>query len=486
MTRQIKILAIALMVLYSAVFLKLNQIQVLQADDLANDPRNSRVASRDFSRQRGVIQTADGVVIAQSEPSEGEFKRLRRYPQGPLYAPVTGHLSFTFGATGIERDYSDYLSGRTISTSLQGLSDVFSDKEITGNVTVTVRDSVQQVAAQQLGSRRGAVVALDPTTGAILALVNFPSYDPNPLAGHDQDAVQETYRRLEADPLKPLVPRSYREAYAPGSTFKVVTAAAAFERKADLTTKSYPVLRQLNLPHTNNDLPNFGGSSCGGVLPQLLRVSCNTGFAQMGLDLGIDALRGEAAEFGFERGGRPPLDLGPGAADSRFPDTSTWLADDPQLAQSAIGQNDVAATPLQMALVAAAVANKGVIMKPHAMSEIRDTEGDVVRRFAPSRWRKPMSEETAAALTEAMIGVVDSGTARGMAIPGVKVAGKTGTAQTVGRSAHAWIVGFAPADAPKIAIAVIVESQPGVSEATGGRVAAPIARAVIQAALSAP
>jgi penicillin-binding protein A len=484
MIRQIKLLAIALMLLYSAVFLKLNQLQVVQADDLANDPRNSRVASRDFARARGVIQTADGTVVAQSVPSEGEFKRLRQYPQGQLYAPVTGHFSFTFGATGIERDYTDYLSGRRLSTTLKGLGDVFSDKDRTGNVTLTVRNTVQQVAAQQLGSRRGAVVALDPTTGAILALVNFPSYDPNPLAAHDQTLVQQTYRRLEADPLKPLVPRSYREGFAPGSTFKVVTAAAALERKPELATKNYPVLRQLDLPHTNSDLPNFGGNSCGGTLPQILRVSCNTSFAQMGLDLGIDALRGEARDFGFDS--RPPLDLSPGAAQSRFPSTDGWLADDPQLAQSAIGQNDVLATPLQMALVAGAVANKGAIMKPHAMSEIRDTEGDVVRRYGPSKWRQVFGEDVAAALTEMMIGVVEGGTARGMAIPGVKVAGKTGTAQTTGRNAHAWIVGFAPADAPKIAVAVIVESQPGVSEATGGRVAAPIARAVIQAALNAP
>ena len=483
MTRQIKLLAVALMVMYSALFLKINQIQVVQASDLKNDPRNSRVATRDFARARGVIQTADGTVVAQSTPTDDQFKRLRQYPLGQLYAPVTGYFSFTYGATGVERAYSDDLSGRKLANSLRGLSDVFSDRQPTGNVTLTVKNAVQQVAAQQLGNRRGAVVALDPTTGAILAMVNVPSFDPNPLAGHDQKVVQDAYKQLASDATKPLLPRAYGEIYAPGSTFKVITASAALERKPELATKPYPVLRQLDLPHTNADLPNFGGNSCGGVLPQLLQVSCNTGFAQMGLDLGIDALKSEAQDYGF--GEHPPLDI-PGTARSRFPDTTGWLRDDPQLAQSAIGQNNVAAAPLEMALVAAAIANDGVMMRPHVMGEIRDDEADVIRRYVPSSWRKPITPEVADALTQMMIGVVNSGTARAMAIPGVQAAGKTGTAQTTGKNAHAWIIGFAPVDAPKVAVAVIVESQPGVSEATGGRVAAPIARAVIQAALGAP
>lgn len=483
MTKQIKYLAVALMVLYSAIFLKLNQIQVVQAGDLKNDPRNSRVATRDFARARGVIQTADGTVIAESVPVDSRFKRLRQYPHGALYSPITGYFSFTYGATGVERAYSDHLSGRKLANSLRGLSDVFTDREPVGNVTLTVKHAVQQVAAEQLRNRRGAVVALDPTTGAILAMVNVPTFDPNPLAGHDQSAVRATYERLAADDTKPLLPRSYGEIYAPGSTFKVVTASAALERKPELATKSYPVLRQLDLPHTNADLPNFGGASCGGPLPQLLRVSCNTGFGQMGLDLGKDDLRGEAEDYGF--GHRPALDI-PGAARSVFPDTSDWLRDDPQLAQAAIGQNEVAASPLQMALIAAAVANGGVIMKPHVMAEVRDDEADVIDRYVAGAWRKPISPEVSDALTAMMIDVVNAGTARGMAIPGVQAAAKTGTAQTVGRNAHAWILGFAPVDDPKVAVAVIVESQEGVSEATGGRVAAPIARAVIQAALGAP
>jgi peptidoglycan glycosyltransferase len=248
--------------------------------------------------------------------------------------------------------------------------------------------------------------------------------------------------------------------------------------------KSYPVLTRFQLPHSTATLPNFGGESCGGQLPQLLKVSCNTGFAMVGLDVGPDALAGEAGDYGFNS--RPPLDVYPGAASSHFPAATSFIRDDPTLAQAAIGQHDVSATPLEMALVAAGIANKGVIMKPHVMGEIRDSEGDVVTRYNPSPWITPITPDVAAAVTQMMIGVVNGGTATRIAIPGTQVAAKTGTAQTVGKNAHAWIVGFAPADAPKIAVAVIVESQPGVSEATGGRVAAPIARAVIQAALSTP
>jgi peptidoglycan glycosyltransferase len=293
--------------------------------------------------------------------------------------------------------------------------------------------------------------------------------------------VQDAWKQLQADGAQPLLPRAYRRRYAPGSTFKVVTSAATLDRKPELATKAYPVLRQLDLPGTTRNLPNFGGSSCGGTLPQLLKVSCNTGFAQMGLDLGADNLTAEAEAFGFKQ--RPPLDL-PAVAPSFFPDAASFARNLPALAQSAIGQQDVAATPLQMALVAAGIGNQGVAMKPHVMAEIRDADGQKVRGFDAQQWLRFTSPETAAAVRDMMVGVVNGGTATRAAIPGVQVAAKTGTAQTTGKDAHAWLIGFAPADNPIVAVAVIVESQPGVSEATGGRVAAPIARTVMQAALT--
>lgn len=483
MNRQIRALGIALVALFVALFAQLNYIQVLRADDLANHPGNNRVAVRDFSRPRGEIRTSDGVVIARSTPVDTPFERLRQYPEGPLFAHITGFFSFTFGGDGVERTYAAELSGRSGDVRIRQLGNVLADEPQGANVTLTVSKAVQEAAAGALGSRRGAVVALDPRTGAVLAMQSFPTYDPNPLSAHDQKAVRAEWERLTADPGKPMLPRTYRERYAPGSTFKVVTAAAAIERAPELVAKDYPVTATLDLPQTDQDLPNFGGGRCGGMVPNLLRVSCNTGFAQLGLDLGADRLSAEAVDFGF--GSAPPIDL-PAAARSFFPEAGAFERDLPALAKSAIGQQDVSATPLQMALVAAAVANGGVAMEPHVMAEVRDPRGRLIRSAAPSAWHQAMSPQNAALLRDMMVGVVASGSGTRAAIPGVTVAGKTGTAQTEGDNAHAWMIAFAPAEAPTVAVAVIVESQDGVTEATGGRVAAPIAQAVMSAALNQP
>jgi peptidoglycan glycosyltransferase len=482
MDRQIRKLGAVLMGLFVLLFLQLNNLQVLQADKLADDPRNTRNATRDFAKPRGQILSADGAVLARSVPVDGPFERQRQYPEHDLFAHITGYFSFTYGSNGIERRYNDVLAGR--DSEARSLRDFLDDRTRVEDVTLTITKRVQQVARDALGTRKGAVVALDPTTGAVLALWSFPSYDPEPLAAHDQQAVQKAWEDLNANADRPMVPRTYRRAYAPGSTFKVVTAAAALEQAPDLVAKDYPRLKTLDLPQTDKDLPNFGGGTCGGTLPQLLKVSCNTGFAQMGLDLGADKLASEARDFGFAQ--RPPLDL-PAVEKSVFPEASSFERNLPGLAQSAIGQQDVNATPLQMALVAAGVANGGTIMKPYVLGEVRDDQGNVVRRASPSPWKTATSPENAAALRDMMIGVVNGGTATRVAIPGVQVAAKTGTAQTTGDNSHAWIVAFAPAQAPRVAVAVVVESQPGLGDTvTGGRIAAPIARAVLQAALGAP
>ncbi|MDP9070719.1 MAG: penicillin-binding protein 2 [Actinomycetota bacterium] len=482
MDRQVRRLGLALLVLFCALFLQLNYLHVVRADKLANAPGNNRNAVRDFSRERGTIETLDGTVLAESVPTDDVFKRLRRYPEGELFAHVAGYFSFTFGTDGVERTYNDDLAGRSVP--LRRLRDVLSEDVRTGNVILTLSKSLQQVARDQLGRRKGAVVAINPTDGAVLAMWSYPSFDPNPLAAHNQRPVQEAWQSLQAAPDKPLLARSFRERYPPGSTFKVVTAAAALDRAPELRSKDYPRLRDLDLPQTDRNLPNFGGSSCGGDLPALLKVSCNTGFAQMGLDLGADKLAGEARDFGFAA--QPPLDL-PAVARSVFAEASSFARDKPALAKSAIGQQDVSATPLQMALVAAGVANGGVVMKPHVMKEVRDSEGEVVRSWRPEPWTRAMSPDSAAALGEMMVGVVNGGTATRAAVPGAQVAAKTGTAQTTGDNSHAWIIAFAPAEAPRVAVAVIVESQPGLGDTvTGGRVAAPIAQAVLRAALASP
>jgi peptidoglycan glycosyltransferase len=314
----------------------------------------------------------------------------------------------------------------------------------------------------------------------VVAVSFFPSYDPSPLAAHDQAQVQKSWNLLQLDKQNPMQPRSFRESYPPGSTFKVVTSTAVEQRAPELLSKSYPQLRELELPQTTSKLANFGREQCGGTLPDLLRISCNTGFAQIGLDLGAERLVAQAEDFGFNA--RPPLDM-PAVATSRFPPVPAFKHDLPALAHSAIGQRDVSVTPLQMALVAAGIANGGTIMKPHLMAEIRDSEGAVVRTAKPEAWRVATTAEAASAVRDLMVAVVASGTGTAAQLPGVAVAGKTGTAQTGRGTAHAWFIAFAPAEAPRVAVAVIVEDQPAVREATGGLVAAPIAKQMMKAAL---
>ncbi|HUR23712.1 MAG TPA: penicillin-binding protein 2 [Acidimicrobiales bacterium] len=482
MNRQIRKLGVVMIVLFSALFFQLNYLQVIKADDLNNHSGNSRAVVRDFSQPRGIIQTADGAVIAQSVPSGDAFKFQRQYPLGPMFAHLTGYFSFTYGSEGVEKEYNDALTGKVSKGSFDP-RDLLVEKDKTADVTLTVRRDLQELATAQLGDRKGSVVALDPRSGAILAFADYPTYDPNALASHSQDPVRQAWTQLNADAGKPLLPRTYRERYPPGSSFKVVTTAAALATgTATPAQPVYPTLRELPLPNSGGQtLANFGGGTCGGPLPEALRVSCNTAFAQLGMDLGAQKLSGAAGDFGFNK--VPPIDLPYGAA-SNFPPASAFARDLPGLAKSAIGQQDVAATPLQMALVAAGIANNGVIMTPHVMSEVRDSEGEVLQRFEPKPWLTAVPPSVAQQTRDMMVGVVAGGSGSRAQIPGVAVAGKTGTAQTGLDKSHVWFISFAPAEAPRIAVAVMLEDQPSTTEATGGALAAPIAAAVIRAALA--
>ena len=351
-------------------------------------------------------------------------------------------------------------------------------------VELTIDPAMQQAAWDALGDQRGAVVALDPTTGAILAMVSKPSYDPNVLASHDTAAVTEAWASLIDDPTDPVVNRAIAgTTYPPGSTFKLVTAAAALE--SGLTTDSpLPAPDVYTLPGTSTTLQNFGGSSCSATgamtMSDALRISCNTAFADLGVRLGADALRDQAEAFGFDTDLSVPMTV----TRSRFP--ADGAIDEAQTALSAIGQYDVRVTPLQVAMISAAIANGGVEMTPYLVSTVRDQDLSVIDTATPAALGRPVSSTTAAALREMMLGVVENGSGTSAQISGVQVAGKTGTAQTTdGAAPHAWFTGFAPADDPQVAVAVVVENGGNAGdEATGGKVAAPIARAVIEAALS--
>ncbi|MEX2254602.1 MAG: penicillin-binding transpeptidase domain-containing protein [Acidimicrobiia bacterium] len=483
MNRAIRRVGSAIVVMVLLLVAQLTYLQVIDADNLKDDPRNVRSAIRDANRPRGPILTADGEVLARSVPVDDgtEFKYQREYPLGPLFSQVVGYQSFVIGNSGVERTYNDELVGRDTELQIENLPDVIGGNEAVGTVVLSLRADMQRAAAEALGFRKGSVVALDVTTGEILAMFSNPSYDPQPLASHDVDEVQKYFTTLSEDPAKPDLPRAYRERYPPGSTFKVVTTSVGLDDGVTTPDKVYPTISELPLPLTNVSISNFGRQSCGGTLEQSFVRSCNTTFAQIGLDLN------EQFPPGMERfgiGSAPPIDLEPGAAASIGPPEGSDL---PRYGLAGIGQGDVATTPLQMALIAAGIANGGVIMQPHVGAEIRDANDDLVRRIDSAEWHAGASAGTAQAVASMMVQVVQSpnGTGTGGRIPGVTVAGKTGTAQVDGAAApHAWFIAFAPAEAPKIAVAVIVENGGDIgSEATGGRLAAPIAAQVLRVGL---
>ena len=486
MNRQVRRVGIGVVGCFLALFLQLNYLQVVKADSLANDPRNVRAVKRAFSDPRGEILTADGVIVARSQPVDDQFERLRTYPTGPLFGHLSGFFSFNFGASGVEHAYNKDLSGRSPEQQFRNLGDWLIGKERTGDAVLTLSSVAQEVARDALGSRKGSVVVLDPSTGEVVALWSSPSYDPSPLSSHSPKAAQEVFDGYTKDPTNPMLARAYRERYPPGSTFKVVTAATAIETGTATTQTGYPVLRFLDLPQSDKQLRNFGGSNCGGTMAESFRRSCNTTFGRIGLDLGEKLIDGMKA-FGVTED--VPFDLP--EVRSAGPAPGSFRRNQPSFANAAIGQGDIAITPLQMALVAGAIANGGVLMAPHVVREIRDTDGRVVRRIGPSEWKRAVQPPTAAAVTQMMVDVVRAGTGTAAAVPGYTVAGKTGTAEAPGgpdgNAPHAWFIGFAPAEAPRFAIAVIVERGGDLGdEATGGRVAAPVAGKVLAKLLALP
>lgn len=487
MNRQIRLLGLGIMVLFVALFVQLNYVQIIHADALDHNPLNGRAVVKEYTAKRGNILSADGITLATSVPTKDSFKYLRQYPTGSLFEQITGYYSFTYGSDGAERYYDKILTGKSspfrLPTSLNGLRELLTNTDQSQSVTLTVSDKLQTVAQKQLAGRIGSAVALDPKTGAVLAMYSNPTFDPNQLAGHNLQQVQAAYKAIAAQPGGAFNSPAYRQTWFPGSSFKIITSAAVYDHQPALATKVYPNLAALPLPQSNQQLHNFAGEVCGGQLLELFTVSCNTGFGQVGLDLGADSLYSEAHSFGFDQ--TPPLDL-PFAAKSHFPSASTFKNALPFLAYSAIGQEDVQATPMEMALVGGAVADGGTMMTPHILDHVTNSQNQVVSTYKPSKWLQATSPGTASQLTQLMLSVVNSPNGTGVAaqIPGVQVAGKTGTAQTGTGRIDAWFVAFAPADNPQIAVAVVLPNQPSANEYQGGTLAAPIAKALIQSYLA--
>ena len=461
--------------------------QVFRADGLRSDPRNQRVLLDEYSRQRGQI-TASGQLLAYSVATSGRYRYLRVYPDPFAYAPVTGFYSLRFSSSGLERAEGPVLNGSDQRLFGRRLADFFTGRDPRGgNVDTTIVPRVQ-LAAWQAMSRgcpdgcRGSVVALDPATGKVLAMVSAPSYDPNLLASHDTDAQGEVWRQLRDDPESPLTNRAIAERYPPGSTFKVITAAAALESGLP-DTEPLTAAARIPLPDSTLSLENYGGEPCGPApaapLREAFEKSCNTAFVELGLRLGGDTLRRTAEAFGFDSP-QPPIPLQ--VAES----TVGPLPDAAAVGMSAMGQKDVAVTPLQNAMVAAAIANSGVAMQPYLVESLEGPDLSAVAETAPRPQRRAVSAQVAAKLTDLMI-AAEKFTQQDGAIPGVQIASKTGTAEhgTDPRNTppHAWYIAFAPAQNPRVAVAVLVEDGGDRLSATGGALAAPIGRATIAAAL---
>jgi peptidoglycan glycosyltransferase len=465
--------AVVASVLFLALLVNVSIVQLWRQSSLSADDRNRRVLDAEFAQNRGAILAGD-TQIATTTPVKDRFLYQRSYPQGSLYATVTGWYAYDFGRSGLESKYSNDLAGTASSQTLDRLVDMFTGATPVGaTIQTTINPKLQQVAAQQLAGKKGAVVAIDPKTGAILAMVSTPTYDPNALATHDLTAARTAWTALNADATRPLSDRGTREIYPPGSTFKLVTAATALENgMAADTLINTP--SQLTLPNSSSVLGNEG-SACGNgqqTLDRALQLSCNTAFANLGAALGADKIRAQAEKFGFNS--TPMTDIN--AAKSQFPKS----VDAAQTMLSAIGQYDVAASPLQMAMVVSAICNDGVLKTPYLVSEVRSADLKVLYRHGPDD-RQALSAASAQALQQMMVNVVQKGTGTKAQVAGVVVGGKTGTAQTdLTKNPYAWFVSFAKD--PDIAIAVFIEdANVDRTDIAGGALAGPIAKALIEA-----
>jgi penicillin-binding protein A len=464
--------AISVLVLFTLLIINVNYIQVVRSDELRTDSGNTRILAEEYDRERGSIVVA-GNEIALSTPTDDRLTYLRQYPGAELYAPVTGYYSVVYNKTGLEKAENDVLSGSDPRLVFRRIADLFTGRDPAGgNVELTIDPATQKAAMDSLNGVTGAVVALDPSTGAILALASTPSFDPNQLTSHDPAAIRAYREQLSDDQL---TNQAISQRYSPGSVFKVVVSAAALATGKYTPQTPIPAPDELTLPGTSTTLENFNGESCNGGADQplidALTISCNTAFAQLGIDLGEERVRDMAEAFGIdEQAFKMPLTVAP----SKLGD----IENDAQLGVSSIGQQDVQLTPMQAAMIASAVANDGRLMKPYLVSQVQAPDLTVVDKTDPEEMSTPVSPEVAAQLTEMMVSVVDNGTGRRARIDGVQVAGKTGTAENSAND-HTWFIGFAPADDPKIAVAVFVRN----GGRTGGDISAPIAKTVIQAYL---
>lgn len=492
MDKRIRVVAVFFVLCFGVLFLQLNDLQVRNAGALQHSPDEPTTVVSTWDLPRGDIVSSDGTVLAYSTKSGAGPGYVRHYTNGPLYADVTGYYDWAQQALqyGVEDEYNRYLVQH--ESSVHNLGDLLTQTNGTDTVEVTISSRLQAAAEAALAPyNAGGVIAIDPTTGAVLAMYSKPSYDPNKLSSANSAAINKYYSSIVKNPLNPEWPPldngvTYNLT-APGSTFKMITTSAIFDHKPSIALEIVKPATALTLPQTSNQLHNFAGESCGGDLAVNLAVSCDTAYGHYGLQLGARSLAAEANAFGLNQ--RPPIDL-PSAevSVSAFPSVSFLDQNLPAIAYSAIGQDNVTESVLQDALITSAIADGGTIMTPHLMAHVLNDLGRVVASYRPHAWLHATSIATADQVRQLMLGVAKSGTAAGIFPPSLDVAAKTGTAEVGNNNCSSnWLVATAPAgggQVPKIAVAAVVPYQPGLScDGTGAQYAGPVVAKVLDAAL---
>lgn len=486
MNKTLRQLFTAVIALFVVLGLSSTIITAVAAGRLNADPRNSRALYHQIGAPRGSILASDGTVLAKSDPVNDAFEYQRSYSDGMVYAPITGYFSITHPVDrGIEMSRNELLSGDADALFWQKFRSLLTGDENKGaSVETSIDAKLQQDTYHMLDGKDAAAVAIEPKTGRILAMVSTPSYDPNQLAQHNTDAANSTYSSLTSGDNSPMINRTTSQYYPPGSTFKTVVAAAALESGKYQTDTSIPAGASYTLPGTAANLTNVESAANGTdgkiSFEDAFAYSSNTAFAQLGVSLGNQALDDQARKFGFDSSitvdGNDSTGSPMKAISSSFP---TNMADD-KLALASIGQGDVKETPLQNALIAASVANGGTLMQPTLVDRVRASDLSVISQTQPAVMAQPFSKDTASKLNSMMQGVVTKENTN-LGFDGVKVAAKTGTAQigVNNSSIDGWVIGFAPADDPKIAVAVVVHNV----DVLGSYAAGPIMKQMMQEVL---
>lgn len=486
MNKPLRRIAIFCGLLVLTLLIRDNWLQYVKADELRTDTANRRVAIERYATPRGNI-IVDGKAITGYSETSGDFKYKRTYKDGAMWAPVTGFVSQAYGANQLESIEDGILTGNDDRLFFRNTLDMITGKaKEGGNVVTTLNSAAQKAAYDGLAKRgKGAVVAIEPSTGKILALASYPSYDPGTIAG-GSDSDTEAWKKLQKknNPDDPMLNRALREVYPPGSTFKVLTAAAALENGlydgADVKTDSpLPWV----MPGTTTPLKNEGTIPCkNATLRVALQYSCNTVFGKVGYDLGNEKMLEEAKKFGITEEQFIPVRTSASVFSEGMNDS--------QVALSSIGQYNTATTPLQMAMVASAVANDGTLMKPYMVDELQAPNLDAIEKTDPEEYSRPLSAKNAQILQSMMETVVKDGTGKAAQIDDVTVGGKTGTAQhgeNNSKNPYAWFISYAKlSDGSKpVAVAVVVEDDTAIREnISGGGLAAPIAKSVMEAVIN--